>query len=65
MRQQFVEKLGGFPDKTPLNARIAGTIKGAGYRVENVIFESRPKHYVAANFYIPDGKGLHPGAILS
>src|SRR5215471_14370111 len=26
MRQQFVEKLGGFPDKTPLNAKIVGTI---------------------------------------
>ena len=65
LRRQFVEKLGGFPDKTPLNARIVGTIKGDGYRVENVLFESRPKHYVAANFYVPDGKGPHPGAILS
>jgi len=65
MRHQFVEKLGGFPDKTPLNGKIVGTIKGDGYRVENVIFESRPQHYVAANFYIPDGKGPHPGAILS
>src|SRR5262249_22010233 len=39
LRQQFVDKLGGFPDKTPLDARIVGTIKGAGYRVENIIFE--------------------------
>ena len=29
MRRQFVEKLGGFPDKTPLHAKIVGTIKGA------------------------------------
>src|SRR5262249_2828680 len=55
LRQQFVEKLGGFPDKTPLNAKIVGTIKGDGYRIENVIFESRPRHYVAANLYLPDG----------
>ncbi len=65
MRQQFVEKLGGFPDKTPLNAKVVGTIKGDGYRVENVIFESRPKHYVVGNLYIPEGKGPHSGAILS
>jgi hypothetical protein len=65
MRQQFMEKLCGFPERTPLNARIVGTLKGDGYRVENVLFESRPQHHVAANFYLPDGKGPHPGAILS
>src|SRR5262245_34168427 len=65
LRQQFLEKLGSFPERTPLNARVVGTINGDGYRVENVLFESRPRHYVAANFYIPDGMGPHPGAILS
>jgi dienelactone hydrolase len=64
MRRQFVDKLVGFPDRTPLNAKIVGTIKGEGYRVENVIFESRPNHHVTANLYLPDGKGPFPAVLV-
>jgi hypothetical protein len=65
LREQFIEKLGAFPEKTPLNARVVGTIQGNGYRIENVVFESRPRHYVVGNLYLPEGKGPHPGAIHS
>src|SRR5258707_935313 len=34
LREKFIEALGGFPEKTPLNARVAGTVKGEGFRVE-------------------------------
>ncbi len=46
--------IGPFPDKTPLNARITGTVKKNGYRIENVIYESLPGFYVTASLFIPD-----------
>ena len=46
--------LGAFPEKTPLNAKITGTVQKSGYRIENIIFESLPKYYVTASIFIPD-----------
>ncbi len=50
---------GPWPEKTPLHARITGSINRDTYRVENVIFESRPGFLVTANLYIPTN-GSHP-----
>src|SRR4051812_8137054 len=55
--------LGGPLDRTPLNPRVVGTIERPGYRIERVVFESRPRLYVTANLYVPAGAGRHP-AIL-
>lgn len=64
LRKEFVAALGGFPDKTPLKARTVGTLKRAGYRVEKVVYESRPDHHVTANLYLPDGPGPFPGVLM-
>ncbi|MBY0527636.1 MAG: acetylxylan esterase [Gemmataceae bacterium] len=64
LRKKFIDALGGFPEKTPLNAKVVGTQKCDGYRVENVVFESRPNHHVTANFYVPDGKGPFPAVLV-
>jgi cephalosporin-C deacetylase-like acetyl esterase len=64
LKAKFLKAIGPFPDKTPLNAKVVGTLKGAGFRVEKVIYESRPNHHVTANFYVPDGKGPFPGVLL-
>src|ERR1051325_202626 len=40
LHAKFVEALGGFPEKTPLNARVVDTLKGEGFRLEKVIYES-------------------------
>lgn len=64
LKAKFIAAIGGFPDKTPLNAKIVGTLKGDGFRVEKVIYESRPNHHVTANFYVPDGKGPFPGVLV-
>ncbi len=56
LREKFIGALGGFPEKTPLNARTVGTIDGDGFRIERVIYESRPGHHVTANLYLPTGK---------
>ncbi len=55
--------LGGPLDRTPLNARVVGTVDRPGYRIEKVVFESRPRLYVTANLYVPAGTGRRP-AIL-
>ena len=56
--------LGGPLDRTPINARVTGTVQRTGYRIEKVTFESRPRLYVTANLYVPAGTGRRP-AILS
>ena len=46
--------LGGLPSAdTPLNPRVTGVIEGDGFRIEKIVFESRPRHYVTANLYLP------------
>ncbi len=64
LRAKFIEALGGFPDKTPLKARVVGTSKRDGYRVERVVYESRPEHHVTANLYLPEGKGPFPAVLM-
>jgi dienelactone hydrolase len=63
-RAFFLRQLGGLPERTPLEARTVGRLQGTGYRVENVIFASRPGHHVTANLYLPDAPGRHPGVIV-
>jgi dienelactone hydrolase/pimeloyl-ACP methyl ester carboxylesterase len=64
LRAKFIEALGGFPEKTPLNARVVGKAQRDGYRIEKVIYESRPDHHVTAILYLPDGPGPFPGSIM-
>lgn len=65
LRQEFVDNLGGFPERTPLNSKTVGTIERDGYRIEKVIFESQPHHHITANFYLPEGTGPFPGIGVS
>jgi dienelactone hydrolase len=64
MRKNFEESLGGFPERTPLNAQVVGTVAGDGFRVEKVIFESQPQHYVTAVLYLPDVQPPYPAVIV-
>lgn len=65
MRQAFLEAIGGLPQSnSPLNAQTVKVVHGDGYVVENVIFESRPKHYVTANLYIPEKREEPTAAVL-
>ena len=64
MRKFFVEALGGFPERTPLNAQVVGKERRDGYRVEKIIFESQPRHYVTATLYLPDAKPPYPGVLV-
>ncbi|MBI1830010.1 MAG: acetylxylan esterase [Planctomycetes bacterium] len=64
LRTRMMEALGGFPEKTPLNPQVVGKDQRDRYRIEKVIYESRPHHHVTATLYLPDGKGPHPGCIM-
>src|SRR5262245_26387696 len=47
LRDCFLASLGGLPPSdTPLEARITGVVEDDGFRIEKVIFQSRPRHYV-------------------
>src|SRR5262249_33690837 len=37
----------------PVAVRVTGTIDGAGFAIENLVFESRPGLWVTANLYRP------------
>ena len=58
IRRTVIAGLGGLPSSaTPLNPRITGTVEGSGFRIEKVIFEAQPRHYVTANLYLPSNRG--------
>ncbi len=64
LRQFFVAQLGGFPERTPLEPQVVGRIPRDGYRVEKIIFQSQPRHYVTAALYLPDAKPRYPGVLV-
>ena len=53
VQRKIRQCFGPEPERTPLNARVTGTLERDGYRVEKIIFDSRPNFPVTANLYIP------------
>lgn len=65
VRERIVRMLGGLPERTPLNARVVGTLERDGYKIEKVIFESQPNLFVTANLYVPTrGSGPYPAVLF-
>ncbi|HSI64083.1 MAG TPA: hypothetical protein VLE43_13230, partial [Candidatus Saccharimonadia bacterium] len=48
IRDRIQQCFGPWPEKTPLNAKVTRTVERDTYRIENVIFESRPGFLVTA-----------------
>src|SRR5215470_15909372 len=69
-RQQYVRDhirsyLGDLPERTPLNPRVVGALDRGDYRIEKIVFESRPGFYVTANLYLPaKGKAPYPAILF-
>lgn len=57
VRRELQEAVGAFPARTPLKAVVTRTVRGEGYRFQNLVFESQPGYYVTAALFIPDGVG--------
>ena len=60
MHAKMIEAIGGFPERTPLNARTVATIRRGGYVIEKVMFESMPGLIVSANLFVPDRPEFKP-----
>ena len=65
LRDLFVQRLGSFPDRTPLNPRVVGKLDCDGYSIEKVIFASQPHHHVTANLYLPESTQPVPCVIVA
>ena len=63
-RAFFLERIGGLPERTPLNPRITGTLQGEGYRLEKILLETRPGFHLTANLYLPATPGPWPGVLV-
>lgn len=64
VREVFRKMLHGFPERNPLNPRTVKILEKNGYRIENVMFQSRADFWVTANLYVPTaGRGPFPGII--
>src|SRR5690242_2260875 len=48
-RATFLKLVGALPERTPLNVRTMGAFERARYRVEKLVYESRPGLMVTAN----------------
>ena len=65
LRDRMLKALGGFPERTPLNARVTGVLDYPDYKIEKIIFESQPRFYVTANLYLPkNGRGPYPAILF-
>lgn len=64
VRAAIRDCVGRLPARTPLDARITGVLKRPGYRIEKVVFASRPGFLVTGNLYVPEGAGApFPGVL--
>jgi dienelactone hydrolase len=54
-KQEYFHMLGlwPMPPKSPLHATVTGTLKGDGYVVEMLHYQSQPRLYVTGNLYRP------------
>lgn len=65
IRQALLQELGGpWPQRTPLDAQITGTIDHDDYSVQKVVFQSLPHVYVTADVYLPKSAAKPYPAVL-
>jgi dienelactone hydrolase len=69
-RQQEVKDtlnqiIGPFPKRTPLHAKVMGTVEKDGFRVEKIVFESMPNFFVTSCLFVPDNLQGKTPAILN
>ena len=58
--------MGPFPDKPcDLEPKVVGVLKREGYRIEKILFQSRPDVWVTANAYVPEGVQGKAPAVLA
>ena len=63
VRARCTEMIHGLPERTPLNPVIVRVLEREGYRIESLMFESRPNFWVTASLYVPASRGPFAGII--
>ena len=64
-REMFWRLIGGAPERTPLHVRVTGGFTRPRYRVDNLVYESQPGFFIAANLYVPTTvKPPFPGVLF-
>lgn len=65
LREAMRNAMGRGPEKPcALEPKVINTLRRDGYRIENLIFQSRPDVWVTANAYVPDPvKGKLPAVL--
>jgi len=51
--ERLRRSLGSFPKPGKLNVHVTGVIKGDGFNIQNVAYESLPGNWVVGNLYVP------------
>lgn len=54
LRKNFTRLAGKMPEHSQLEAKVVGRLKGPGFVVEKIVFQSTPKRYVTAHLYMPE-----------
>lgn len=64
-RRTFLQLAGPLPERTPLRQRMTGTLDRPAYRIEKIIYESRPGLFITADLYVPkNGAPPYPGVLF-
>jgi dienelactone hydrolase len=66
LRKRLFAAMGRMPEKPcDLAPRITATLKRKGYRIENILIQSRPDTWMTTNAYVPEGvTGKVPGVLV-
>jgi cephalosporin-C deacetylase-like acetyl esterase len=64
VREKTIEMVHGIPPRGPVKSVTVKKFDRDGYRVENVMLETRPDYWVPGNLYVPaGGDGPYPGIL--
>ena len=63
LKEKYGESLKKFK-KTPLNARVTGTLNRDNFTVEKIVFESHPRFYVTSCLFIPKKRQKPAPAVI-
>src|SRR5262245_49385618 len=65
LRETMLAAMGSLPrEECPLAPELVGTLKREGYRIEKLLFQSRPDVFVTASAYVPEGVAGKVPAVL-
>jgi cephalosporin-C deacetylase-like acetyl esterase len=61
LKEQYLDMLGlwPLPEKTPLNAKVTGTLERGDVVIEKLHFQSKPGLYITGNLYRPKASREH------